>query len=149
MHHGWGRGVGYEGLVDPRLLVPVGVLWWRWGLFWDQAPSKHSSATNKALHRSSLQWVASHCNGKGNRYAEFVPLPLFFCENVVSYSETEGLAENASVHLQVLPLGVPGFGGESLPLIVPNKQTFQQRMQGGYHGRGYLIPERKKVQRCE
>lgn len=27
MHHGWGCGVGCEGLVDPRLLVLVGVLW--------------------------------------------------------------------------------------------------------------------------
>lgn len=27
MHQGWGCRVGCEGLVDPRLLVPVGVLW--------------------------------------------------------------------------------------------------------------------------
>lgn len=31
----------------------------------------------------------------------------------------------------------------------PTNRLSSQRMQGGYHGRGYLIPERKKVQRCE
>lgn len=81
---------------------------WRWGLFCHQAPSKPSPATNNALHRSVLQWVASCCNRKGRRCAEFVPLPLFFYENVVSYSEKEVLAENASVHLQVPPPGVLG-----------------------------------------
>lgn len=41
------------------------------------------------------------------------------------------------------PLVCQAVGG-CWPLIAPNKQTFQQRMQGGYHGRGYLIPERKR-----
>lgn len=54
--------------------------------------------------------MASRCNRKG-RCAEFVPSPLFFYENVVSYSEKEVLAENASVHLQVPLLGVPGCRG--------------------------------------
>lgn len=95
---------------------------WRWGLFWDQAPSKCFPATNDALHGSVLQWVASCCNGNGSGCAEFVPLPLFFSANVVSYSEKEALAENASEHLQVPPLGA---AGRSWPLIAPNMQTFQ------------------------
>lgn len=150
-HGGQGTGDGAAGWgVRDWWIQGCWCLWgcsgWRWGLFWDQAPSKCSPATNNALHRSVLQWVASCCNRKGSGCAEFVPLPLFLSEDVVSYSEKEVLAANASVHLQVPPHGLQGGPGLSLH---PMSRLSSQRMQGGYRGRGYLIPKGKKVQRCE
>ena len=139
-----GRRVGCEGLADPRLFVHVGGAAGGDGAhFGPVLPS--SPATSNALHRSVLQWETSHCNGKGNRCAEFVPLPLFSMKTLQLTMKRRYLLQNTSVHPQVPPLGALGCSrAPGLSLCNRVNRLSSQRMQGGCCGRGYVIPERKK-----
>lgn len=108
-----------------------GVLRGRWCPFGDDVLSERSPATGNALHRSVLQWETSHCDGKGNRCAEFVPLPLFSMKMVRVTTKKRYLLRNTSVRLQVPPVGALGCRGCSCALsLQQSEQTFQLQNAG-------------------
>lgn len=89
-------GWGARGWLIRGCWCAQGCCGWRWCPFRARAPSQRSPATGNAPCGSVLQWVTSHCNGKGNRCAEFAPLPppLFFSyENGASYNLKEVLTD--------------------------------------------------------